>query len=125
MSKASISMIACGIYLVFGGIAFLFFPEIVLSSLLVFTPPDVMSRMCGMIFLIFSYIYIRTGIKDEGMEFFYLLTAQERFTPIIFLIVFYFMGFAEWPIIIFGLIDLGFGLWTLIALRLDRSKKKG
>ncbi|GAH57566.1 unnamed protein product [marine sediment metagenome] len=59
------------------------------------------------------------------MEFFYLLTAQERFTPIIFLIVFYVMGFAEWPIIIFGLIDLGFGLWTLIALRLDRSKKKG
>ncbi len=125
MSKASKSMIACGIYLVFGGIAFLFFPEVVLSSLLVFTPPDVMSRMCGMIFLIFSYIYIRTGIKDEGMEFFYLLTAQERFTPIIFFIVLYIMGLSSWPIIIFGLIDLGFGLWTFIALRLDRSKKKG
>jgi len=124
MSNASKSMIGCGIYLVFGGTTFLFFPEVVLNSLLVFTPPDVMSRMCGMIFLIFSYIYIRTGIKDEGMEFFYLLTAQERFAPLIFFIAFYIMGLAKWPLIVFGFIDLGFGLWTLIALRIDRSNKK-
>ena len=125
MSNASKSMIGCGIYLVFVGTFCLFFPEAVLSSFLVFTPPDIMSRICGMIFLILSYIYFRTGLKDEGMEFFYLITAQERFTPPIFFIVFYFMGFAKWPIIVFGFIDLGFGLWTLIALRIDRSKKKG
>ena len=124
MSNASKSMLGCGIYLVFLGFTTLFFPEVVLSSFFVFTPPDIMSRMCGMIFLIFSYIYIRTGLKDEGMEFFYLVTAQERCTLPIFLTVFYILGFGDWPLVVFGFIDLSFGLWTLIALRIDRSKKK-
>jgi len=124
MSNASKSMIGCGIYLVFVGVNVLFFPEVVLRTFLVFTPPDVMSRLLGMVFLILSYIYFRTGLKDEGMEFFYLITAQERFTPPIFFTVFYIMGLAEWPLIVFGFIDLGFGLWTLVALRIDRSKKK-
>ena len=70
MSRASKSMLGCGIYLVVLGILLLFFPEFVLAGIGLFSPPDIMSRMCGMIFLIFSYIYIRTGIKDEGMEFF-------------------------------------------------------
>ncbi len=123
MSKASKSMIGTGIYLVFVGITTLFFPEVVLSSFLVYTTPDIMSRICGMIFLIFSYIYIRTGLREEGMEFFYLVTAQERCTPPIFFTIFYILGYAKWPLLVFGFIDLGFGIWTLIALRLDRLKK--
>lgn len=124
MSNASKSMLGCGIYLLVIGILVLFFPEFVLAGIGVYTLPDIMSRMCGMIFLIFSYIYIRTGIKDEGMEFFYLITAQERCTLPIFLTTFYILGFANWTIVVFGFIDLGFGLWTLIALRVDRSRKK-
>ncbi|MFW9972948.1 MAG: hypothetical protein ACFFDF_22370, partial [Candidatus Odinarchaeota archaeon] len=76
MSNASKSMLGCGIYLVFIGITLLFTPENVLILLGVYSPPDLMSRMSGMIFLIFSFIYIRTGLKDEGMEFFYLITVQ-------------------------------------------------
>jgi hypothetical protein len=117
-------MLGCGIYLIIIGILVLFFPEFVLAGIGIYTLPDIMSRMCGMIFLIFSYIYIRTGIKDEGMEFFYLITAQERCTLPIFLTTFYILGFANWTLVVFGFIDLGFGLWTLIALRIDRSKKK-
>jgi len=124
MSNASKSMLGCGIYLIIIGILVLFFPEFVLAGIGIYTLPDIMSRMCGMIFLIFSYIYIRTGIKDEGMEFFYLITAQERCTLPIFLTTFYILGFANWTLVVFGFIDLGFGLWTLIALRIDRSKKK-
>ena len=124
MSNASKSMLGTGMYLIFVGTFCLFFPEVLLTSLLVDTPPDVMSRICGMIFFILAYIYFRTGLKDEGMEFFYLVTAQERFTPPIFFIIFYLMGIAEWPLVVIGFLDAGFGLWTYIALRVDRSKKK-
>ena len=124
MSNASKSMLGCGIYLVFIGVSLLFTPEYVLTFLGVSTPPDLMSRMGGMVFLIFSFIYIRTGLKDEGMEFFYLITVQERFTLPIFLTIFYILGFGNWLLVVFGFIDLGFGLWTYIALRIDRSKKK-
>jgi len=111
-------------YLVVLGVLVLFFPEFVLTGIGMFNPPDIMSRMCGMIFLIFSYIYIRTGIKDEGMEFFYLLTAQERCTIPIFLTVFYLLGYGNWVLVLFGFIDLGFGLWTLVALRIDKNSSK-
>ena len=123
-SKASKSMLAVGIYLVFLSICCLFFPEFVLAGLGIFTAPDIFARMCGMIFLIFAYIYLRTGLKDEGMEFFYLITVQERCTIPFFLTTFYILGFGNWLLVVFGFIDLGFGLWTLIALRIDRSKKK-
>jgi len=124
MSSASKSMLGCGCYLIVLGVLVLFFPEFVLTGIGVFSPPDIMSRMCGMIFLIFSYIYIRTGIKDEGMEFFYLLTAQERCTIPIFLTVFYLLGYGNWVLVLFGFIDLGFGLWTLVALRIDKKRNK-
>lgn len=75
-------------------------------------------------FLIFAYIYIRTGLKDEGMEFFYLITAQERLTIPIFLITFYILGFADWPLVIFGISDMGLGLWTWTALKIDKKKNK-
>ncbi len=80
--------------------------------------------MGGMMFLIFSYIYIRTGLKDEGMEFFYLITAQERMTVPIFFIPFYLLGFVDWPLVIFGFFDMSLGLWTWIALKVDKNKKK-
>lgn len=123
MNNASKSMLASGIYAGVIGVFCLFFPEIVLISIGVITPPDVISRIAGMIFLIFSYIYIRTSLK-EGLEFFYLITAQERFTVPIFLTIFYILGWANWVLVVFGFIDLGFGLWTFIALKIDRKMSK-
>ena len=123
MNNSSISMLVCGIYAGVIGIFCLFFPEFVLTGLGVATPPDIMSRMAGMIFLIFAYIYIRTSLK-EGLEAFYLITAQERFTIPIFLTTFYLLGWANWVLVLFGIIDFGFGLWTFIALKIDKKKNK-
>lgn len=116
-------MLVCGIYVGVIGIFCLFFPEFVLTGLGVITSPDLMSRMTGMIFLIFSYIYIRTSFKD-GLEAFYLITAQERFTIPIFLTTFYLLGWANWVLVLFGFIDFGFGLWTYIALKIDKKNNK-
>lgn len=41
----------------------------------------------------------------------------------VFLPTLYFLGFVNIILVIFGFIDLGLGLWTWLALRLDRSKK--
>lgn len=120
MNKASISMLVCGIYAGIIGICCLFFPEFVLQGIGVYTAPDIMSRMAGMIFIVFSYIYIRTSFK-EGLEAFYLITAQERFTIPIFLTTFYLLGWANGVLAIFGILDFGFGLWTYIALKLDKK----
>jgi len=117
-------MLAVCVYLVFVGILCLFFPEFVLAGFGVYTVPDIFARICGMIFLIFAYIYLRTGLKDEGMEFFYLITAQERLTPPIFFIIFYILGFADWPLIAFGFFDMALGLWTWIALKIDKKKNE-
>ena len=121
MNYASKSMLASGIYAGIIGVFCLFFPEIVLISIGVTTPPDVISRIVGMLFLIFSYIYIRTSLK-EGLEFFYLITVQERFTVPIFLTIFYILGWANWVLVVFGFIDLGFGLITFLALKIDKKK---
>ena len=123
-SNASKSMLAVCVYLVFVGILCLFFPEFVLAGFGVYTVPDIFARICGMIFLIFAYIYLRTGLKDEGLEFFYLITAQERLTPPIFFIIFYILGFADWPLIAFGFFDMALGLWTWIALKIDKKKNE-
>jgi hypothetical protein len=123
MNKASISMLISGIYAGVLGVFFLFFPEIILIIIGLSTPPDVISRVAGMIFLIFSYIYIRTSLKD-GLEFFYLITAQERFTVPIFLTIFYILGWANWILVVFGFVDLGFGLCTFIALKIDKKNNK-
>ena len=120
MNNASKSILVCGIYAGVIGVFFLFFPKIVLTGIGVTTPPDVISRIAGMIFLVFSYIYIRTSFKD-GLESFYLITAQERFTIPIFLTTFYILGWANWVLVVFRFIDLGFGLWTFIALKIDRK----
>jgi hypothetical protein len=117
-------MLVVSIYLIFVGICCLFFPNFVLEGLGVYTKPDIFSRMGGMMFLIFSYIYIRTGLKDEGIEFFYLISAQERLTVPIFFIPFYLLGFVEWPLVAFGFFDMSLGLWTWIALKVDKKKKR-
>ena len=58
------------------------------------------------------------------MEFFFLLTAQERLTIPIFFIIFYILGYADWPLIAFGFFDMALGLWTWIALKIDKKKNK-
>jgi len=42
----------------------------------------------------------------------------------IFLTVFYLLGYGNWVLVLFGFIDLGFGLWTWVALRIDKKSSK-
>lgn len=121
MSRAAISIFIFGIYVIFLGITFLFVPEIMFLMLAYPTPPDIVSRILGMVFLLLAYLYIRAGLDEEGMTKFYIWSVHTRALVIIFLGVFAALQLASPLIIMFGAIDLAAALWTFWALRKDKA----
>lgn len=121
MSRAALSVFIFGIYLIFLGITFLFFPGLMFTILAEPNPPDVASRVLGMIFLFLAYYFIRASIDEEGMKKFFMWTAQTRATVIIFLIIFVILELVSPLIILFGVIDLAFAFWTFWELRKEKG----
>ncbi len=122
MSKAALSVFIFGIYLIFLGITFLFFPEMMFAILAEPNPPDIVSRVLGMVFVLFAYIYIRSALDDgEGMAKFFMWTVHTRASVIVFLIIFAALGLTSPIIIVFGVIDLAAAIWTFWALRKDKE----
>ncbi len=121
MSRAALSVFIFAIYLIFLGITFLFFPELMFSILAEQNPPDVVSRVLGMIFLFLAYYFIRASLEEEGMKKFFMWTAQTRATVIIFLIVYVILELVSPLIILFGVIDFAFAAWTFWELRKEKG----
>ena len=121
MSRAALSILIFGIYLIFMGITFLFFPEIMFTILDYPTDPDIASRILGMIFFVLAYYYIRASLDEEGMTKFFMWTVHTRAIVIVFLIVFVVLDLVSALIIVFGAIDLAAAIWTFWALRKDKS----
>jgi hypothetical protein len=123
MSRTALSIFIFGIYLIFLGITFLFVPEMIFSILAYPTPPDIASRVLGMLFLLLAYYYIRGGLDEEGMGKFFMWTVHTRASIIVFLIVFASLQLASPIIIMFGAIDLAAAIWTFWALRKDKTEQ--
>ena len=121
MSRAAMSIFIFGIYVIFLGITFLFVPEIMFLMLAYPTPPDIVSRIVGMIFLLLAYLYIRAALDEEGMTKFFMWTVHTRALVIIFLSVFVALQLVSPLVIMFGAIDLAAALWTFWALRKDKT----
>jgi len=121
MSRAAISIFIFGIYVIFLGITFLFVPEIMFLMLAYPTPPDIVSHILGMVFLLLAYLYIRAGLDEVGMKKFFMWSVHTRATVIIFLSVFAALQLVSPLAIMFGAIDLAAALWTFWALRKDKA----
>jgi hypothetical protein len=119
MSRAAMSIFIFGIYIIFLGITFLFVPEIMFLMLAYPTPPDIVSRILGMVFLFLAYLYIRAAL--EGMTKFFMWTIHTRALVIIFFSVFAALQLVNPLIIMFGVVDLAAALWTFWALRKDKA----
>jgi len=115
------SIFIFGIYVIFLGITFLFVPEIMFLMLAYPTPPDIVSRILGMVFLLLAYLYIRAGLDEEGMTKFFIWSVHTRALVIIFLGVFAALQLVSPLVIMFGAIDLAAALWTFWALRKDKA----
>jgi len=122
MSHTAKSILPFGIYLLIIGGLFLFVPEVMLIFAGVKTPPDVMSRIFGMIIIFMGYYYIVAARQDEGMEKLFKATVYTRSSAIIFLTIFVFLSYANYLAIIFGLVDLAGALWTYFSLKKDNKE---
>ncbi|MHA2039835.1 MAG: hypothetical protein ACW98X_25750 [Promethearchaeota archaeon] len=122
MSRAALSIFIMGIYIIFLGITFLFFPEMMFAILAEPNPPDVVSRVLGMIFVLLAYYYIRAAFEGgEGMKKFFMWTVHTRASIIIFLIIFAVLSLTSPLIILFGVIDLVMAIWTFWELRKEKK----
>ncbi|MHA2269150.1 MAG: hypothetical protein ACXAB8_15235 [Promethearchaeota archaeon] len=122
MSRAALSVFIMGIYLIFLGITFLFFPEMMFAILAEPNPPDVVSRVLGMIFVLLAYYYIRAALEGgEGMKKFFMWTVHTRASVIIFLIIFAALSLTSPLIVLFGVIDLVMAIWTFWELRKEKK----
>ena len=121
MSRAALSILIFGIYLIFMGITFLFYPEILFTILDYPTDPDIASRVLGMVLFVLAYYYIRAALDEEGMAKFFMWTVHTRTLVIVLFIVFVVIDLVSALMIVFGVIDLAAAIWTFWALRKDKG----
>jgi len=121
MTRAAMSIFIFGIYVIILGIIFLFVPEIMFLMLAYPTPPDIVSRIIGMVFLFLAYLYIRAALDEEGMTKFFMWTVHTRALVIIFFSIFAALQLVNPLIIMFGVVDIAGALWTFWALRKDKA----
>ena len=121
MSRAALSLLVFGIYLIIIAIIFLFIPELLFSIVMVPTDPDIMSRLFGMILVFLAYYYIRAALDEEGLKKFFMWTVHTRPTVIIFQIIFVALELVSFIILLFGAIDFAAAIWTFWALRKEKA----
>jgi hypothetical protein len=76
---------------------------------------EVWIRVVGMLAAILG-VYYRAAATAELTPFF-LATVLGRSSVPLFFIVFVLAGWAEWPLVLFGVVDAAGALWTWRALR--------
>jgi hypothetical protein len=119
MSKSGVSVFVFGLYLGALGITLLVVPNFLLG---VFTLPssnEVWIRVVGMLVLILCLYYTQAARKE--ITDFFPLTVYVRPTVILFFTAFVLLGFAKWPLILFGGVDLLGALWTGLAIRSSKT----
>ena len=123
MSRTSKSIIYFSFYMEIIGIVMIVFPQIVLKILSISPRADVVVRFLGMVDVLMGYYYLRAGIGGEKLRNFYQLTLHTRFATLVFLVLFIILWNVNPIVILFGLIDTGGAVWTIVSMRLDKNKK--
>jgi hypothetical protein len=115
MSKAAISLLVFGIYLVLNGLGFLLIPDPMLGLLGLPAVTEPWARILGMLTLILAYYFIQAA-RHEMTDFF-RFTVHARAAVIVFVVAFVAFGLAQPMMIGFGVVDLLGAIWTAWALR--------
>ena len=115
MSKAARSLFVFGIYLILLGIFLIVLPDVLLSLFQVSTTQEVWIRVAGML-VMFIGIYDLVAARGEFAPFIQW-SVYVRTSAILFFIAFVVLGLVEWPLILFGVIDLLGAAWTQLEIR--------
>ncbi|MCB0533776.1 MAG: hypothetical protein H6574_16280 [Lewinellaceae bacterium] len=119
MSKSATSVFYFGIYLLLTGLALLTAPNMLLGLFGLAETSEVWIRVVGMLVLLLSGYYIIAARHD--LRPFFQMSVYLRASVILFFAIFVGMGMVGAPLLLFGLIDLAGALWTLQALKGERS----
>ena len=115
MSPADISIFVFGIYIiaVVGG-GFVFMPNKVLPMFKLPKTDEPWIRILGFIVAILGVHCINSAV--HGLTAFHWATVWLRFSVLVFLVVLVVLKQIKPPVIIFGVIDAGAAVWTLLTL---------
>jgi len=120
MSKAAVSMLVFGIYLVILGVILLVIPNVMLTLFAYPTTTEVWIRVLGLVVAILGYYYI-VAARSELTSFF---EASVRGRPAVIvcfsgLVV---LSLAKPVLILFGAIDVLGAIWMGLALRSSHQR---
>lgn len=115
MSNSARSVFVFGLYLLVLGIVLLVVPNFLLGMFFLPSTADVWIRVVGMLLLFLGFYYVQAARKE--MTDFFQWTVYVRPTVILFFTVFVLLGYASFPLILFGVVDLLGAIWTGLALR--------
>ena len=117
MSKAAVSVLIFGIYLVVLGSTLLLIPNFLLGLFALPATTEAWVRIVGVLVLILAYYCVQSARLE--MTGFFRLSVHGRASVIVFFTGLVLFGLAEPLLIAFGVIDLLGALWTAWALRTD------
>jgi len=114
MSKSALSIFVFGLYVAVLGIIMIVVPNFLLKISRTSTT-EVWIRVVGLLLLYLGFYYTQAARKE--MTDFFRWTVYTRSTVIVFFAAFVLLGFANPPLIMFGVVDLLGAIWTGLALR--------
>jgi len=119
MTRAATSLFAFALYLFGLGAVLLIAPNVLLGLFGIAPTTETWIRVIGMLVVILGYYYL--NVARAGLEPFLRWTVHARFSVVLFFTAFVAMGLAPPQLILFGVVDAGGALWTLLALRADAA----
>jgi hypothetical protein len=115
MSPAARSVHVFGIYLLVLGAGLLTVPNFLLGLFGLFPTLEIWIRVVGMV-VVFLGVYYRVAAAAELAPFF-LASVLLRASVPVFVLLFILAGWAQWPLLLFGLVDAAGAAWTWKALQ--------
>ncbi len=120
MSRSAVSVSVFGIYLAVLGLVLLTVPNLLLALFAMPSTDQVWIRVVGMLILFLGFYYYQAAHKE--MTDFFRWSVYLRSTVIVFFAGFVLLGFANPPLILFGLFDLLGAIWTALSLRSSQAE---
>ena len=117
MSKAASTVRAFSVYLALLGVTLVVAPNVLLGLFGIPATSEVWIRVVGVLAFNVS-VYYWYAAKSEAKPFFQATVYARAAVPFVF-IVFVVLGLVSPVLILFGVVDLAGGLWTLAALRAE------
>jgi hypothetical protein len=115
MSNSSKTIYYFSLYLFPLSLLLLLAPNFLLKTFMLPPTGEVWIRVVGMLVFFLAIIYFNAARLE--LHSIYKVFGYNRIGVLFFFIVFVALGWSEWPLILFGVIDAAAGLWTLSALK--------